>query len=785
MNFNNNENIKKEKKFKNNEFEEIFSNIIEIDTKKEDKRNNSLNEKNMFKNKKNFQYILGKSELKLRENNIKNENKSTSLLMKSEISRLRKNKIFNKKFKDFSEENALNSNSLSKNENNINIQSFINKKSSCEKKSNLSSSSFGRNFILKSDLKKLSEKENSNNQIKNNIELKNNFDCLLTQKIKKQEELNKNQFYKFFFDNKDEENINYQEINKNKNNIISNTYIDEEEELNKENEENENRNNFNLINNYYANCDLSEEIYSLKNLMNSNINLKHDIKNVNNQYKINNNIKFNNKYISFNKIKNEENKMIENRLKENVYNLISNEENKEKEINLNKGKEVNINKNNNIKNFNKNNYINNIYNFQKAKNYSLNFIPKYNNYSVMNLPSYYNKNNFQNQYYYYNPGYFNQNFDEYQNHFSKIYNQYNNNIFNLNINNNNNNNIFNFKKTDEDDKQLAKLSLNLVKSQIGCRILQEKSINDKKFANELLFPELKNNLKEICCDLFGNYLIQILLDILSLDNINEFLSVIQENLFEICLTEHGSRVIQKLLDRIYNSPLLIEKLINSLSNKDIGQLFKSPYANHMIQKYLTIVKEIEFKNFIYDYIYSNFMDIVKSKHGVCVVQKGLSEGNDIQKKKILEIIIDNIDKIMKDCFANFLIQYLFTKFEKRKSEEILPIIEKIEENIVDYCQNKYSASVIEKCFEKGEKKISEHIINNLLEYHSEYIIDIILNSFGLYVIKKALNLKNTNLKEKVRNVIINNIQKIKESNNGIKIIESLSNEYKEFSNLIK
>ena len=341
------------------------------------------------------------------------------------------------------------------------------------------------------------------------------------------------------------------------------------------------------------------------------------------------------------------------------------------------------------------------------------------------------------------------------------------------------------KKTDEDDKQLAKLSLNLVKSQIGCRILQEKSINDKKFANELLFPELKNNLKEICCDLFGNYLIQILLDILSLDNINEFLSVIQENLFEICLTEHGSRVIQKLLDRIYNSSLLIEKLINSLSNKDIGQLFKSPYANHMIQKYLTIVKEIEFKNFIYDYIYSNFMDIVKSKHGVCVVQKGLSEGNDIQKKKILEIIIDNIDKIMKDCFANFLIQYLFTKFEKRKSEEILPIIEKIEENIVDYCQNKYSASVIEKCFEKGEKKISEHIINNLLEYHSQYIIDIILNSFGLYVIKKALNLKNTNLKEKVRNVIINNIQKIKESNNGIKIIESLSNEYKEFSNLIK
>ena len=57
--------------------------------------------------------------------------------------------------------------------------------------------------------------------------------------------------------------------------------------------------------------------------------------------------------------------------------------------------------------------------------------------------------------------------------------------------------------------------------------------------------------------------------------------------------------------------------------------------------------------------------------------------------------------------------------------EILPIIFKIEENVVNFCKSKYSANVIEKCFENCENMIREHILNSLLTNNSENIVDIL------------------------------------------------------------
>ena len=118
-------------------------------------------------------------------------------------------------------------------------------------------------------------------------------------------------------------------------------------------------------------------------------------------------------------------------------------------------------------------------------------------------------------------------------------------------------------------------------------------------------------------------------------------------------------------------------------------------------------------------------------------------------------------------------------------EEILPIIKKIEENIVDYCKSPYSSSVIEKCFELGEPKISEHMIEYLLENHLNSLIDIIDNSFGFYIIIKALKINNKQLKEKILRNIINNVGKIKISNNMNKIVYSLSVEDRELFDILR
>ena len=783
---------KEKKSPKKTELMDIFENIIEVNSNEDEKpkRRNSFTGKNIFQ-KKMKEKKLEKNK-KLIIENKKEEKQEKEILASIE-----------------NDKNSLSSLKLDVNESNQNLETKKSIKISVisklkrdksyktlknnynkiildDKKSNISSSSFNRNFILKSELLK---KDNSYDNPKEKEIMKKNFFLLLTNKTESQKE---NPFFKYFIGNNTEEKIDFKQNNENKKNIFSSTYIDneEEEELNKE------KNRFKDI---------------VSNFDNKSIDKKYIIQ----------------QKIIDNKI-DEDERIQEQKLKEKVYKILkcetcNNDLDNDKDINFennnaqnnlnNQNNNINTNSQNDFNNNRKNliqysiqnNYINNNYNIQNQQRYiNLNngyYYPYTQQYSYNQNPM--NKNAYQ----YYNQNYFNPNINinnRFQNYKSNPYQyknnqyQYNKNPYQYNNNNQyqynntnqnneliNNQNIYNINYLNNlDDISLAKMSLNLYKSQIGCKVIQTRIQANNKFANDLLFPELKNNLSQICCDLFGNYLIHSLLDVLSSENLNIFLSSIQEKLFDICLTENGSRVIQKFIEKIHNYPLLINKLIFCLNKKDIGIIFKSSYGNHLIQKFLVVIKEPELTNFIYNYLYKNFLDIVMSKYGVCVIQKGLSEGNNIQRKKIIDLILADLNKIIKDCFGNFLIQFIFFKFDKNKFNEILPIIEKIKENIVDFCTNQFSSSVIEKCFERNEIKIGEMIINCLLQYHSKDIIDILENPYGKYVIKKSFNFKNNFYRQAVMNAIINNIEKIYQNSELQKIVETIKQEYPEFSILL-
>ena len=764
---------KDNKPSKNQELIDIFENIIEVNSNDghKIKRRNSFTGNNIFqkmkkekeleKNKKIMNNIHKEQKQEKEIINIKENDKNSITLSKLELNELNQNQenqsllITNKKSIEISNVSKLKrENSYKTLKNNYNKITLI------EKNSSTSTISVNRNFILKSELFK---KDHSYNNPKENERMKKNILFLLTNKTETQVE---NQFCKYFIGNNLEDKIDFKQNNDNKKNIYSNTYIDnEEEEINKE------KNKFkNAINNF-DDKSFNEKYILKKNLM-----------------------------IEKNK---EDERIQEEKLKEKVYRFLKCDKcdndidnyNKIYPENINSDKIQEINQNNNInlnypinKNNNnnlihysiQNNYINNNFNIQNPQRFINLNQGKYYPY-IQPMPYLYmnnqiNPNLFQyNNQYYYNPNLNNNNnkFPQYNNKVNKP----NTNIYQMK-NNLNNQNIYN-NLNNIDDVNLAKMSLNLIKTQLGFKILDERAKSNNKFANELLFPELINNLSNICCDILGNMLIQTLIDVLSSENLDLFLSSIQEQLFDICLTEHGSRAIQKLLERIHSNPLLMNKLIFYLNQKDIGILFKSGYGNHLIQKYLVIIKNVELTNFIYNYLYKNFLDIASSKYGVCVIQKGLSEGNIIQRKKIVNLILTNLNAIMKDCYGNFIIQFIFFKFDKNKFDEILPIIEKIEENMVDFCTNKFSSSVIEKSFEKNERKIGERFIKCLFEHHENDIIDILLNSYGKYVIKKACNFENKLFRNMISKTIIGKLNQMKEE--GEKLIQIIKNDYPEFS----
>ena len=646
----------------------------------------------------------------------------------------------------------------SKNENSKNSK---NKRSSFH-----TTSSLGKNFILKTEIyKSTNQKGNqykknnySDNPIMNYYSGKNNskFANFYMADIKSSEETDENHYMNFFpnKDNnaKDKEYISFSpmvnirtDIIKESNDIFEEDNLEEKIKLDKSN----------LINN-----DSLEKKFNLDFINNSSIieenpnnyiqnNIETDIKNINN----------NNKDKNFN-INNIDN-----------YNFNNINYNNEFKFPLNQTKNIN---NNNSINFNYNN-INNKFNNNNTMNTLNNMnnqnIFNYNNNNMFDINELNNLKDFKlnkemlDEMSKIDLNKININFqggNNYQipnNYFMPVQNQNDNLNMKFNyITYNNNEMTLNglpsgksFYEYSDDD--IIKYAIPLIKDQSGCRFLQERIKLNKSFMIEKLFPSIQNNLFELGCDAFGNYFLQALIDIFSVDKLSLFLDLIKNFFTKMCTNQHGTRVIQKIIEQVSLNQTLVAKIENILNCNDLGIIMKSPYGNHIIQKYLISIRFKECTKFIYDYILANFMEVAETKHGVCVIQKCVSEGDIIQKGKLYDLILQNFDELIKNEFGNYLIQYILINInDQNKFNEANPIIKRIEDNLIDICKMKFSANVIEKCLENGSDFIKEYLLECILNKYRDHIIELLLDKYAIYIIQKALKI-NTHYRNKFYEII--------------------------------
>ena len=440
--------------------------------------------------------------------------------------------------------------------------------------------------------------------------------------------------------------------------------------------------------------------------------------------------------------------------KTNKNNIIINNNNINLESEEDKIKNININKetDNLIRNYYKNNIEDNIIN--------------QNEISTKNIMS--EDNNDKNKF-----------------NFSINNNNINNNINNYFYNytfpsmipfmNYNNNNYIDNNKINENDY------INLSKTQTGCQILINKIISDTEFANEILFQKIKNNLKDICTNIFGSSMIKILFQNLSFQNMNLFLDSIKDCLINICQTEIGSRVMQSIIDIIKDNNILLNKLINYLNNNNLLIISKSSYGHYFIKYYLSKIHKKEFNNFIYIFIFNNLIELTQDKFGVCIVQKAFEESDKEDFDKLLKLTEQNFKLLINHNFGVYLFEYIFIKIKNiSKFKEFFSLIKLIEQNIIEYCTNKYSSILLEKLFEKGDETYNEHIINNLIKFHNDEIINIIIHQNGYYVIKKAMKLKDKKIKKQIIKSLKDNIYKLKPGSRNVSIVNSFCNEYAEY-----
>ena len=320
----------------------------------------------------------------------------------------------------------------------------------------------------------------------------------------------------------------------------------------------------------------------------------------------------------------------------------------------------------------------------------------------------------------------------------------------------------------------------ITENQSGCRLLQNYLQKNPSYSSNLYQSmKLKNCLKKLSIDSFGNYLIQKLLEYLPNDLVEDFFNnVICPSFMEISLNPHGSRVIQKILGRIFNNQNLMQIFDQCLLNSML-EIFLNQSSTYIIITYIYYIKYPN-NQIIYSFIVKNIYYIATHKHSCCTLQKCLDEGNNLQKNEILMSLAYISNQLFADQFGNYAIQHALSLRNEAANQIIISqYLNNFQKNI----SNRISSNVYEKVLEYCDFQTKQNIIKNLCNFQT--IKYLLYDNYGNYVLQKTILAANEPYRSMFIKYMAPLIDGLKSLPNGYIIIHKILNQFPELQGMVQ
>lgn len=271
----------------------------------------------------------------------------------------------------------------------------------------------------------------------------------------------------------------------------------------------------------------------------------------------------------------------------------------------------------------------------------------------------------------------------------------------------------------------------LAKTQSGSRFLQERVSDGQKQYIEIIGTEVYDNMVELMCDMFGNYLMQKLLRKFSSAQRISLLERLGSDMTAVCRDKQGTRVMQKIMQYV-SEPDERLVIITALEN-DLFLLMTDPHGSYVIN---AIVENspIEELSRILDIAASRAQELALHQHGLCVVKKCLSRVTPSGMPEVVSQVIESALSLVNNQYGNYLIQHVF----ELGDEKIRCILhDQFKGHYREFACQKFSSNVVEKCLNLLPAAGKEEVVAELMAPESIGVL--LQDSFGNYVMQNALN----------------------------------------------
>ena len=315
--------------------------------------------------------------------------------------------------------------------------------------------------------------------------------------------------------------------------------------------------------------------------------------------------------------------------------------------------------------------------------------------------------------------------------------------------------------------------ISLCKEQSGCRLLQKKIDENPQIACDIIYPKIRDKIKELSNDQFGNYFVQKIIEYITPEQLEDLLKNKVATIFrELSLNQHGTRVIQKIFEKIINNESLLSFFILILIPNLMDFLIDAN-ATHIIIKYVSLIQSPG-NDFIIEFLAKNIIEIATQKHSCSTLQKCIEFANIKQKQYLLLTIANNSYNLFMDQYGNYVVQFVVSLCDYDINKVIVMNLLK---DFQKFSSQKYSSNVIEKSLDCCNDETKQMIVEALCE--PKLVSSLLFDMYGNYVLQKTMSISKEPYRTKFIQMVGPYLENLKMLTFGLKLYNKLLNTFPE------
>lgn len=272
--------------------------------------------------------------------------------------------------------------------------------------------------------------------------------------------------------------------------------------------------------------------------------------------------------------------------------------------------------------------------------------------------------------------------------------------------------------------------------QHGSRFIQQKLETADSDEFEFIFNEVLPQCMTLMTDVFGNYVIQKLLEHGTDSFRQQLCQKMEGHVVNLSLQMYGCRVTQKAIEVLHGDHQL--KLVRELDGH-ITRCVRDQNGNHVIQKCIEYVPSDDIA-FILDSFIGNIAELAVHPYGCRVVQRIREHCKDEWRSRgVIEEIIESTSDLAKDQYGNYVVQHVLLNGSE---EAKFAVVSKLQDKIVSMSQHKFASNVVEKILLHAAKEQKLAIIESIMvaTEDPEFMLQMLRDQFANYVIQKLLDI---------------------------------------------